>query len=364
MHALLEEHRLPLEPDDAAREARLAAPREYPAAPSCEGSRGVALLVHGLSDTAFSMSDVAEALAERCFVARTMLLPGHGTRAGDLLVVDEGDWLAAVRHLARQAAAEHDTVLLGGVSLGAVLTLDVALDPDGDVDALLAVSPAYGLTSWRLIRWAPLLRPVLPWIDTDRRDDWARYEAIPTQGIVSTVRAIRHLRGRLDDAGEPAVGVPWMLVQSRDDAIVDTAFNREVFAAHAASPDSVLVELGRGERPADLVADARWLTGDDPDRRVTAVTHVGVHVSGRNPHYGVDGDYRACMPNTGRDAAEVARCLESEELWYVGGPDSPAPDGAASARATFNPAFDDLADLIGEFLDTWAPSAAPASARR
>ena len=169
----------------------------------------------------------------------------------ETFVVGEDDWLAAVRHLARQAAAEHDTLLLGGVSLGAVLTLDVALDPDSDVDALLALSPAYGLASWRLIRWAPLLR---------------------------------HLRARLDDAAAPAVDVPWMLVQSRDDAIVDTAFNRETFAAHAASGDSVLVELGVAahervgeQRPAESGERAA-------EQRLPVVdAHAGGRRSARQP---------------------------------------------------------------------------------
>jgi len=34
------------------------------------------------------MVDVARVLARHCVLARTMLLPGQGTRVGDLLVVD------------------------------------------------------------------------------------------------------------------------------------------------------------------------------------------------------------------------------------------------------------------------------------
>lgn len=365
VRALLDAHRLPLDPSDAAREIALSAPREYPPASGCARSRGVALLVHGLSDTAFSMTDVATVLAANCFVARTMLLPGHGTRAGDLLAVDERDWRDAVRHLARQAASEHDTVLLGGVSLGAVLTLDVALEPGSEIDALLALSPAYALTDWRLIRWAPWLRPIMPWVDKDSRDDWARYEAIPMQGIASTVRAKRHLWARLDqgdgERGGGGVEIPWMLVQSRDDGIVDTAANRALFTARAVSPSSLLVEIGRGERPPDLDPTTRWLRGDDSAQRVTGVTHVGVHVSDTNPHYGIGGDYRACGENTGRYVVEVTRCRNGENIWYVIGDDGPGPDGAASARAAFNPAFEALSTLIGEFIGSWVPPLESAS---
>lgn len=364
--ALVAAHRLPLVPADAARENRLVAPREYPPASGCEAPRAIALLVHGLSDSAYSMNDVAQVLARRCVLVRTMLLPGHGTRAGDLLVVDDGHWRDAVRRLAAQASAEHGVVLLGGVSLGAVLTLDVALGPerdagDGapgdneppiDVDGLIALSPAYGLASWRLVRLAALLRPILPWIDEDRRDDWARYEAIPTKALAATVRAIGHLHERLERAG--GVDIPWMLVQSRDDGVVDTAANRALFTERARAPGSLLVEIGRGSRPADLqdgpIERTRWLRGDDPALRTDGVSHAGLHVSPRNPHWGFDGDYRSCGENIGRDRAAVTACLEDPDVLYSLDARS-LPASTPSARSTFNPAFDELEVLIGRFLD-------------
>lgn len=361
--ALVDVHRLSFDPDDAVRENRLVAPREYPPGPDCDAPRAVALLVHGLSDAAYSMVDVAEALARRCVLARTMLLPGHGTRAGDLLVVDDADWRDAVRHLARQASAEHETVLLGGVSLGAVLALDVALgpaddrdsgdEPPIDVDALLALSPAYALPNWRWVRFAFLLRPFLPWLDEDRRDDWARHEAIPTRAIAATANAVGHLRVRLDATGE--VDIPWMLVQSRDDGVIDPAANRALFAERARAPGSLLVEIGRGRRPDDLdagsVATAVWLRGDDPALRTDGVSHAGVHIRPENPHWGIDGDYRSCGENLSRDRAAVAACLEDPGVLYSLDARS-LPASTPSARPTFNPAFDELEALIARFLDS------------
>lgn len=360
--ALVDAHRLSFDPGDAERENRLVAPREYVPGPDCGAPRAVALLVHGLAESAYSTGDLAEALARHCVLARTMLLPGHGTRAGDLLVVDDAHWRDAVRHLARQASAEHEVVLLGGVSLGATLALDVALESDGDVDsgdasgidvdALLAVSPAYALSRWRLVRFAPLLRPFMPWVDEDRRDDWARYEATPMQGLAATVGAIRHLRARLDEAGD--VDVPWMLVQSRDDGVVDPAANRALFAERARAPGSLLVEIGRGPRPADLdagsEADAVWLRGDDPALRTDGVGHAAVHVSPENPHWGIDGDYRSCGENIDRDRTAVAACLEDPDVLYSLDARS-LPASTPSARPTFNPAFDELEALIGRFVD-------------
>ena len=53
------------------------------------------LLIHGLSDMPFAMHDLPRAFAKRCFLIRVILLPGQGSRAGDLLNVSRTDWLNA-----------------------------------------------------------------------------------------------------------------------------------------------------------------------------------------------------------------------------------------------------------------------------
>ncbi len=136
------------DPSQAAQEIERAAPREYPAAEHCaEQVAGTAILVHGLSDTAFAMRDLAQSLSNQCYISRTALLPGHGTCAGDLLAVTHEDWTHTVRYLTEQAAREHDRVVLLGYSLGAIATMTVALDENSPVDALLAISPAYNIST-------------------------------------------------------------------------------------------------------------------------------------------------------------------------------------------------------------------------
>ena len=399
--------RVPFDAGDAARELELAGPRQYPLDPSCDGeARGIAILVHGLADTAYSLSDVARTLAGNCLIARTMLLPGHGTRSADLLAVDHGDWLASVRRQVELASLEHENVLLGGVSLGAILGLAVALEPGSPVDALVSISPAWRLESARLVRFTPWLRHVWKWVDEDARDDWARYEAMPMNGIAETVLAIRALDERIDarlEAGG-ALALPWLVAQSADDVIVDGTANAALFERLAGSPDSLLIEFrtaagdaarradgedvpedlygtdlagGDGDegdersadpeagagagglpRPGDAAAGAAVgprtvrVRGDDPALRVTSVTHLGVHVSPDNPHWGIDGDYRACSVNAPREAEATAACLDAERPWFAGSR-VPAPAGEPSARGTFNPRYDALADALGAFVDAW-----------
>jgi len=173
--------RIPIEPVNADIEIARASPIEIKPGEQCgDAAKGIAILVHGLSDTAYAMRDMAEVLASQCFIARSILLPGHGTRAGDLLTTRYAHWADTVNYLIEQAASENETVVVAGFSLGAVLTLNAALQPDSQVDAVLAFSPAYYLSSYRLARFTPWIHPFMPWIDRGNADDAMRYEAMPT----------------------------------------------------------------------------------------------------------------------------------------------------------------------------------------
>lgn len=63
-------------------EIQLNSPTEYkPASPNGKA----VLLVHGLGDSPYSFNDIATHLSEQGYLVRTVLLPGHGSRVGDLI---------------------------------------------------------------------------------------------------------------------------------------------------------------------------------------------------------------------------------------------------------------------------------------
>lgn len=45
------------------------------------------LLVHGLGDSPYSFMDVAQHLAAQGYLVRAILLPGHGSKVGDLILI-------------------------------------------------------------------------------------------------------------------------------------------------------------------------------------------------------------------------------------------------------------------------------------
>ena len=346
----LEAHRLMHDPSQAAQEIERAAPREYPAAEHCaEQVAGIAILVHGLSDTAFAMRDLAQSLSNQCYISRTALLPGHGTRAGDLLAVTHEDWTHTVRYLTEQAAREHDRVVLLGYSLGAIATMTVALDENSPVDALLAISPAYNISTMSSARFAPWLYWAYPWIDKGNSDDAQRYESMPTRAVAELVGGLKVMNALIEQGG--GYDQPWMLIQSRDDSSTVPVDNQSFVLQHASDPRSRVVNFYSNQVPDSEQPNVQWISGTSEEFRVTGLTHLAVHISPDNPHYGANGDYRGCGATDGRDPGDAKRCSDAAQVWYADWGKLPAVGAEPpTAISTFNPQYPQMETAIGEFL--------------
>jgi alpha-beta hydrolase superfamily lysophospholipase len=111
---------------------------------------GHALLIHGLSDSPYSMKALAEALHARGFDVTVLRLPGHGTLPSVMTQMSAADWNAAVRIAVRDVASRTRSgqpFYLGGYSTGGTLALQYTLDALTDTslrkpDRILLVSPA------------------------------------------------------------------------------------------------------------------------------------------------------------------------------------------------------------------------------
>ena len=93
--------------------------------------RGAALLIHGLSDSPYSMHAIADVLFAHGFEVTVLRLPGHGTLPSGMVHMDYEDWAAAMRVAARDISARLPRDLpfyIGGYSTGGALALTYALD--------------------------------------------------------------------------------------------------------------------------------------------------------------------------------------------------------------------------------------------
>ena len=116
--------------------------------------RGGALLVHGLTDSPYSMRAVADALSARGYYVLALRMPGHGTVPGGLTRATAEDWMAAVRMGARHVrttVGDGRPLVLVGYSNGGALVVRYALAAAADVRlpapaSLVLISPMIGVS--------------------------------------------------------------------------------------------------------------------------------------------------------------------------------------------------------------------------
>ena len=182
----LAEYKVFQNPSNREEELKIAAPfRIDPFAESASGqckkqtgaTRGI-VLIHGLSDMPAAMKDLAHAFAVRCFVTYSVLLPGHGARASEMLEVSRHDWIAAVQFAVDAMGLEVDEVYVGGFSLGGLLAVQTAIN-NADVAGVFGFSPALSLHRSFFLNQTVWIRLFKDWLDTDPPDDPWRFESIP-----------------------------------------------------------------------------------------------------------------------------------------------------------------------------------------
>jgi alpha-beta hydrolase superfamily lysophospholipase len=117
-------------------------------------ARGAALLLHGLSDSPYSMRSVAEHLAAGGLDVVGLRLPGHGTAPSGLLSFEIEDMQAAVRMAMRDLRhrlGPERPIYLVGYSTGAALAVDYTLHVMEGANeprpaALVLISPAIAVS--------------------------------------------------------------------------------------------------------------------------------------------------------------------------------------------------------------------------
>jgi hypothetical protein len=115
-------------------------------------ARGAALLLHGLSDSPYSMRALGQWLVARGYLVVGLRMPGHGTTPGALRSTRWRDWRAAVQLAARDAASRvrDGSLIVVGYSTGAALATEYALTALEDdslprASNLILFAPAIGV---------------------------------------------------------------------------------------------------------------------------------------------------------------------------------------------------------------------------
>lgn len=240
--------------------------RSYVLEPDGE-PRGVAVMLHGLTDSPYSLRHVARHYRARGFVAVGVRLPGHGTLPAGLTAAGRDDWQAATRLAVREARRRvpDGPLHLVGYSTGAALALSHALDALDDpglprAEHLVMLSPMVGVSA--MARFAGVLGcpAVFPafaraaWIDVLPEYNPYKYNSFPVRAARESSLLARELQSRIArraETGGLAALPPILAFQSTVDATVSTPAVVDALFGRLPSNGSELV-LYDVDRSADL----------------------------------------------------------------------------------------------------------------
>lgn len=221
-----------------------------------EGGPTGVLLIHGFTGSPPEMRLLGDYLHERGLTVSAPLLPGHGTRVEELNACAWTDWTGSAEAALADLRGRCETVFVGGLSMGALLTLDLAAK-DGLAGAM-AYSPAAKVAN-RLIYVSPVGKYLVPkWPkseDTDLTDPEARrrtwsYETFPSFAAHELLKLIRHVEQLL-----PEVTCPLLVVHSTGDEMIRGDSAEFVYEGVGAA-DKELVTLHNSGHV--ITVDSEW----------------------------------------------------------------------------------------------------------
>jgi len=277
-----------------------------PAAP-----RGGALLVHGLTDSPYSMRAIAEALEAQGFHVLSLRVPGHGTVPAALTKAVAEDWTAAVRvgarHLRRAIGSDRPLALVG-YSNGGALVLRYALDAAADPrlpapSSIVLISPMIGVSpAARLARMISALGrfPFFEkarWLDVVPEYNPFKYNSFPANAGTQSFRVSSGVQSEIAAAASSGVIArlpPILAFQS----IVDRTVSTQAVVAD-------LFDRLAGSRHELVVFDINRLSGMEPFIRDDDAALVGSLAAGGPRPY-----RRTLVTNAGADTLDgVARTV-------------------------------------------------------
>ncbi len=265
---------------------------------------GVVVLLHGLTDSPYSLRHVARHYRDRGWLALGLRLPAHGTVPAALTRVEWTDWIAATRLAAREARRSvgrdvpfHIVGYSNGGALAVKYTLDALEDPVLAMpDRIVLISPMIGVTAFArfagVLGW-PAIVPGFAkaaWLDIELEYNPFKYNSFAVNGARQSSLLSRALQSQLlaaADAGRLSGLPPIITFQSVVDSTVSV--DAIVAALYAHLPENgselVLFDINRQSgfrlalRPESAAALARLLPPAPRRFRSAVIASAGTDTS-------------------------------------------------------------------------------------
>ena len=365
-----------------------------------ENPRGGVLLVHGLSDSPYSMRALAQLFHAQGYYVVGLRLPGHGTIPAGLVQASWQDFAAATRLAAqhvREQIGETKPFYLAGYSTGAALVVEYSLAIlEGETlpaaDGLILLSPAIGVNPIAALAVYQAKLAVIPGLEKFAWDSILpeynpyKYQSFAVNAGDQIYRLTRKIEQRVNrlDKGNGVSGIPPVLAfQSVADATVSTKALVKVLFKRLASErhELVLFDVDRSAHiepflAHDPVEDIKQLfaepqlpftttllTNISPDTQEvyarqraagpTRVTGERLGLTWPNDIYSLS---HTALPFSPDDPVNGARAPAKQQLIYLGRIDLRGERGlfivpaAELLRLSYNPFYSYIQKRVVDFI--------------
>lgn len=212
------------------------------------------IFVHGFTGSPISMRPWAEYFLQHGYSISVPLLPGHGTKPGDLNLVKWQQWPAKVEEEIEWMQSQGMTIFIFGLSMGGGTTLNIATKRSSELAGIVLVNPMIHVkfispqVAWAISRFQKMRDSV--------GDDIKRpgvtehgYDHLPAVGVYQLLKMLSYTRKRLHD-----VTAPLMLFHSKEDHTLPVS-NTEIIMSGVGSVPKQRIELVNSYHVATLDYD-------------------------------------------------------------------------------------------------------------
>ena len=214
------------------------------------------VLIHGFTGSPPEMQPLAEAFNAEGYGVQVPLLVGHGTTLSDLMEVHPQQWIDPLDALITRLLSEGQKVVLAGLSLGSILSLQLALRYP-QIKALLLYSPPVRSGDPRrflaplLIRFTQSLpKPASDFFDPIAAERLWSYDRYPVATSARVLELISRTRKQLNEVQQPLLAIA-----SRRDKVISPSGIELLMRTVQSSPR----ELHWLERSGhSITVDAEW----------------------------------------------------------------------------------------------------------
>ena len=314
--------------------------------------RGI-VLIHGLSDSPYFMRHLAKFFQENGFRVMVVLLPGHGTKPGDLLYVRWQEWYKAVEFGVNRLAEEVDEVYLGGYSAGGALSVYLSL-VDSRVRGLFLFAPALKVSAKaafaNLHKAYSWFLPSAKWLSINPDNDIYKYESFPKNAAAQMHALTRAMKNRLK---KHKMQIPIFAVVSQDDATVDTSATIELMSRAAHPANKLVYYYSDPEKvPSELEQDKiECVNSVLAEQNIISSAHTAIVVPREDEYYGEAAKYSNCLHYYPDDMSKYQVCREQLEATVQGEITEKNLKRETLRRLMYNPHFEALKIEMKNFID-------------